>query len=234
MGRNVSLNILQQRTRICHILTMLVLIVAALAVSNDHTQAQAPVDAVTTDTSITLSWTADGEVHFFWYQPKTKQTQVVSVTDGKSHTITGLAPKSVHKFSFFGAFFGTLVVTTNADSNPPPPPPPPTPEVSIAAGNDITEGGTASFTLTANPAPTASITVSVSHQSQAIMASEARLRQSRLEPRELQPSVSPPPTTTSTKRTGRSPQPSTAAAVTRCRPAKAQRRSLLRMMTSHS
>ena len=162
MGRNVSLNILQQRTRICHILTMLVLIVAALAVSNDHTQAQAPVDAVTTDTSITLSWTADGEVHFFWYQPKTKQIQVISVTDGKSHTITGLAPKSVHKFSFFGAFFGTLVVTTNADSNPPPPPPPPTPEVSIAAGSDITEGGTASFTLTANPAPTASITVSVS------------------------------------------------------------------------
>ena len=160
MGRNVSLNILQQRTRICHILTMLVLIVAALAVSNDHTQAQAPVDAVTTDTSITLSWTADGEVHFFWYQPKTKHTQVVSVTDGKSHTIAGLAPKSVHKFSFFGAFFGTLVVTTNADSNPPPPPP--TPEVSIAAGSDINEGGTASFTLTANPAPTASITVSVS------------------------------------------------------------------------
>ena len=144
-------------------LAMVVLIGAALAVSTDHSQAQAPVNAVTTDTSITLTWTADGEVHFFWYQPKTKQIQVISVTDGKSHEITGLAPKSVHKFSFFGAFFGTLDVKTNADTNPPPPPPPPpTPEVSIAAGADITEGSQATFTLTASPAPTQALSVSVS------------------------------------------------------------------------
>ena len=144
-------------------LAMVVLIGAALAVSTDHSQAQAPVNAVTTDTSITLTWTADGEVHFFWYQPKTKQIQVISVTDGKSHKITGLAPKSVHKFSFFGAFFGTLDVKTNADTNPPPPPPPPpTPEVSIAADADITEGSQATFTLTASPAPTQALSVSVS------------------------------------------------------------------------
>ena len=144
-------------------LAMVVLIGAALAVSTDHSQAQAPVNAVTTDTSITLTWTADGEVHFFWYQPKTKQIQVISVTDGKSHKITGLAPKSVHKFSFFGAFFGTLDVKTNADTNPPPPPPPPpTPEVSIAAGADITEGSQATFTLTASPAPAQALSVSVS------------------------------------------------------------------------
>ncbi len=144
-------------------LAMVVLIGAALAVSTDHSQAQAPVNAVTTDTSITLTWTADGEVHFFWYQPKTKQIQVISVTDGKSHKITGLAPESVHKFSFFGAFFGTLDVKTNADTNPPPPPPPPpTPEVSIAASADITEGSQATFTLTASPAPTQALSVSVS------------------------------------------------------------------------
>ncbi len=38
---------------------------------------------------------------------------------------------------------------------------PPTPVVSISGGADVTEGGNASFTLTANPAPTSAITVSV-------------------------------------------------------------------------
>ncbi len=39
--------------------------------------------------------------------------------------------------------------------------PPPTPEVSIAAGQDVSEGGTASFTLTASPSPSAALTVNV-------------------------------------------------------------------------
>ncbi len=39
---------------------------------------------------------------------------------------------------------------------------PATPEVSITAGSDITEGNSASFTLTANPAPSANLDVSVS------------------------------------------------------------------------
>ena len=39
---------------------------------------------------------------------------------------------------------------------------PGTPEISITAGSDITEGGNATFTLTANPAPTADLSVSVS------------------------------------------------------------------------
>ena len=149
-------------SRVWCILAMVVLIGAALAVSTDHSQAQPPVDAVTTDTTITLSWTADGEVHFFWFQRETRQVQVISVTDGKSYTIADLKPKSEHAFSFFGAFFGTLDVTTKADNDPPPPPPPPTPEVSIAAGADITEGSQATFALTASPAPTQSISVSVS------------------------------------------------------------------------
>ncbi|MDE0136275.1 MAG: hypothetical protein OXM54_15715, partial [Acidimicrobiaceae bacterium] len=41
------------------------------------------------------------------------------------------------------------------------PPPPPTPEVSISAGSGITEGGDAVFTVTASPAPTANLDVSV-------------------------------------------------------------------------
>ena len=48
-------------------------------------------------------------------------------------------------------------VTVNDDDDPPPN----TPVVSIAGGLSIAEGGTATFTLTANPAPQGSITVSV-------------------------------------------------------------------------
>ena len=163
MVRSTAQFVLPRGFRIWRLLAIIALIGAALAVTSDHSQAQPPVDVVTTDTSITLSWTADGEVHFFWFQRKTRQIQVVSVTDGKSYTVADLKPKSKHAFSFFGAFFGTLDVTTKADTNPPPPPPPPpTPEVTIAAGADITEGSQATFTLTASPAPTQSISVSVS------------------------------------------------------------------------
>ena len=41
------------------------------------------------------------------------------------------------------------------------PPPPPTPEVSVSAGSGVTEGGDAVFTVTASPAPTANLDVSV-------------------------------------------------------------------------
>ena len=160
MVRSTAQFVLPRGFRIWRLLAIVALIGAALAVTSDHSQAQPPVDVVTTDTSITLSWTADGEVHFFWFQRKTRQIQVISVTDGKSYTIADLKPKSEHAFSFFGAFFGTLDVTTKADNDPPPPPP--TPEVSIAAGADITEGSQATFTLTASPAPTQSISVSMS------------------------------------------------------------------------
>ncbi len=42
-----------------------------------------------------------------------------------------------------------------------PTPPPVTPEVSVSAGSNITEGGDATFTVTADPAPTAPLTVDV-------------------------------------------------------------------------
>ena len=40
-------------------------------------------------------------------------------------------------------------------------PPPATPEISITAGGGVTEGGNASFTVTASPAPTAPLSVNV-------------------------------------------------------------------------
>ena len=157
MVRDAAQFILHQRFRIWRLLAMVVLIGAALVVSTDHSVAQPPVDVVTTDTSITLTWSAEGEVVFFWYQKAAEQTDYFSVTDAKSWTATGLQPESEHEFRFYAAFFGTLEVTTDASTTPPP-----TPEVSIAAGANITEGGDATFTLTATPSPTQAIDVKVS------------------------------------------------------------------------
>ena len=157
MVRDSAQIILHQRFRIWRLLAMVALIGAALVVSTDHSVAQPPVDFVTTDTSITLTWSAEGEVVFFWYQKAAEQTDYVSVTDAKSWTATGLQPESEHEFRFYAAFFGTLEVTTDASTTPPP-----TPEVSIAAGANITEGGDATFNLTATPAPTQAIDVKVS------------------------------------------------------------------------
>ncbi len=60
----------------------------------------------------------------------------------------------------FSATAGSASVAVADDDNPPPPPA--TPEVSITAGASITEGGDAIFTVTADPAPTAPLAVSVS------------------------------------------------------------------------
>ena len=53
------------------------------------------------------------------------------------------------------------VAVADDDPAPPPPPPPADPEISIAAGSGVTEGGDAIFTLTASPVPAASLDVSV-------------------------------------------------------------------------
>ena len=57
---------------------------------------------------------------------------------------------------------GAATVAIADDDVPPPPPPPdPAPEVSITAGRGVTEGGSAVFTVTADPAPASALTVSV-------------------------------------------------------------------------
>ncbi|MCY3920877.1 MAG: hypothetical protein OXG27_00590, partial [Chloroflexi bacterium] len=58
----------------------------------------------------------------------------------------------------------TVAVSDDDAQTPPPPPPPPpveTPEVRVAAGPSVTEGGSASFTITASPAPTSPLTVAI-------------------------------------------------------------------------
>ena len=53
------------------------------------------------------------------------------------------------------------VAVADDDAAAPPPPPPAPPEVSIVSDGDITEGGDASFTVTATPAPAAALDVTV-------------------------------------------------------------------------
>ncbi len=48
------------------------------------------------------------------------------------------------------------------DAEPPPPPPPPPPELTITGGAAVTEGGTASYTIAADTAPAANLTVNLS------------------------------------------------------------------------
>ncbi|WP_420436398.1 hypothetical protein [Candidatus Poriferisocius sp.] len=55
---------------------------------------------------------------------------------------------------------GSATVAVFDDDDPPPPPP--DPQISIAAGSGVTEGGAASFTLTASPVPQSALTVGVS------------------------------------------------------------------------
>ena len=73
----------------------------------------------------------------------------VTVNNGSGYTVSSTA--------------GSAAVAVADDDDPAPPPPPPVvePDVSIAAGSGVTEGGDAVFTVTASPAPSAALTVDV-------------------------------------------------------------------------
>ena len=157
MVRDAAQIILHQRFGIWRLLALVSLMGAALVVSTDDSGAQTSVTVVKTDTSITLSWSAEGKLALYWWQPGPRELEKIEFNGEKSWTATGLQPESVHEFSFNGAFYDSFTVTTNAAGNPQP-----TPVVSIASGANITEGGDATFTLTATPKPTQAIDVKIS------------------------------------------------------------------------
>ena len=70
------------------------------------------------------------------------------------------ANESQFMYSRWDRVTRTLEAIEQCD-DPPPPPPPPDPEVSVTAGSGITEGADAAFTVTADPAPSAPLTVDV-------------------------------------------------------------------------
>ena len=150
------------RGRIWRLLAMAVLIVSALALSGGDSRAQEPpADNITvTDTSISFSWTEHGSVVFYWHQypngrVKLFNDQAVQFS-GKSFTISGLTPATTYRLYFYQTFYGELIVETLPQGITT------TSEISISGGTTITEGGNATFTLTASPAPAASLDVNVS------------------------------------------------------------------------
>ena len=102
----------------------------------------------------------------------TTGSQTVSIPTTGSYTLTvatsddgvdeadGSVTATVNTGNGYTVSSSSGVATVNV-SDDDDPPPAPTPEISIAAGSDITEGGDATFTVTANPAPTAALTVGV-------------------------------------------------------------------------
>ena len=93
-------------------------------------------------------------------------TLTVATTNDSADEADGAVTATVNTGTGYtvSATAGTATVAV-ADDDPAPPPPPATPEVSITADPDtagITEGGDATFTITADPAPTAALTVDVS------------------------------------------------------------------------
>ena len=69
----------------------------------------------------------------------------VTVDSGTGYTVSSSA--------------GAATVAVSDDDDPPPPPA--KPEISVVAGNGVTEGSAAAFTITASPAPTTSLDVRV-------------------------------------------------------------------------
>ena len=124
-----------------------------------------------TETGITLRWSAadgaDGyEVR--WQTAGQSQPQTHRLT-GTSYTIGGLTAGTTYqlrvmvvKQSSVVAAKSSQTITVTTDGSAQQTPQTPTePVISVTAGAGVTEGGNAVFTVTANPAPTAPLTVSV-------------------------------------------------------------------------
>ncbi len=93
---------------------------------------------IPTSGSATLSISTTGDS-----TDETDGSVTVTITDDTTYDVNSTA--------------SSATINIADDDNPPPA----TPEISITAGSDVTEGSNASFTLTANPTPTTSLTVTV-------------------------------------------------------------------------
>ena len=87
----------------------------------------------------------------------------VATTDDAADEADGSVTATINTGSGYtvSTTAGAASVAVADDDDPPPPPPVVDPEVSITAGAGVTEGGDATFTITASPAPSAPLTVDV-------------------------------------------------------------------------
>ncbi len=151
---------------------------ATVSVADDDPAAEVTTIGVkqVTDTTATIVWAPQGDGTQYqvgWYQSPGFPRLQYATTTQTEHQITGLEPESGYKvfvLAYRGAnIFGTytIAVTTLAsgkskDVDVDVTLPPPTPQVSVTAGAAVTEGGDATFTISADPAPDTDLQVSVS------------------------------------------------------------------------
>ncbi len=111
----------------------------------DPGQTGAKTVTIGTDGSLTLDVTTDDDS-----QVESDGAITATLAGGSGYTVD------------FQSDRASVAVSDNDDPPPPPPPPPPdTPIVSITGSGAITEGGTATFNLSASPPPASAITVNV-------------------------------------------------------------------------
>ena len=142
-------------------LLALALIGLALLAQHQAASAQSPCSGVAVDSSGTVSWCAQNGATGYvvlWWRPDSSATdlglQHATVSGGAvTSTTVSLEPNTSYEFAVFTDQFEMIgdLVTLSV----------PALVVSITGGSGITEGGTASFTISANPAPASDLEVSV-------------------------------------------------------------------------
>ena len=101
-------------------------------------------------------------------------TLVVATADDSTDEPDGSVTATIEDGTGYSVSTANSAATVNV-SDDDDPPPPATPEISIAAGTDVTEGGDAVFTITADPKPHADLDVAVEiTQSGAFVSTGAR------------------------------------------------------------
>ncbi len=146
--------------------------------NDDDPKAQVTTIGVSevTDTTATIVWAAQGDGAKYqvgWYQSPGIPRLKYATTTATQHQITGLEPESGYQV-FVVAYRGARIIGTYTVAVATLPGgqtktaevevtlPPPTPQISIAADQAaVTEGATAGFTITAQPAPETDLQVAV-------------------------------------------------------------------------
>ena len=137
------------------------LIGVALLSQHQGASAQSLCSGVTVDSSGTVSWCAQngaaGYVVLWWQSDSNAMDlglQHATVSDGSAtSTIVSLEPNTNYEFAVFTDQFEMVggLATLNVGA----------PVVSVTAGSGVTEGGDATFTITANPIPASNLDASV-------------------------------------------------------------------------
>ena len=122
-----------------------------------------PAPAAALSVSVTVSQTGDYGVatgsQTVTIPTSGSVTLTVATTNDSVDELDGSVTVTVNSGTGYdvSSTAGSATIAVSDDDDPPPP----TPEVSISAGSGVTEGGNATFTVTANPAPTSPLSVTV-------------------------------------------------------------------------